>query len=504
MKKRLHFLLPISLFLFVLSSQTSFGGEGKIVLNPLINVNWQGYGNSREAETDERETSTYPGRPGVNLDYETDKAKVHLDNTMNSDLVSNGDDLLPGEPTASDDNYFGHALDLLASKGKIVLKPRINVSWQADSNFWKAETDEREVFTYLVQPGVTFGYETDKSKIHLDYTMNGYLYSDRDTLLPGEEKASDDNYLGHALGLLASTRQFQERLLLGLQENFYLTRDPAQSDVYNDSVLRQKYFINRVEPFAFYEFSDRFTVGVRYRNTIIDYTESLIEDSTENRGLFDLKYHLSDTASLDLDYQIWNKEYSKNTSEYLSNQVMLEFGKQLRIVSFKAAAGYQYRSFDDKELGEIHIIPVSVGIEFATDPEPISPLLPEKQKRSYARLMFARDFNDQAPGEAYFKADRITIDAGHIFLERIPFHFRGYYQKSKYEFWEGLTSSGNRALRNDDTYKLYCSIGYMFRRWFTFSLEPGYEKRNSNILGRSYEDKYIMAQLKFQYDTGGN
>ena len=390
-----------------------------------------------------------------------------------------------------------------AGEGKIVLKPHLNVSWQSDSNFWWAETDEKEVYTYLIQPGVTFGYETDKTKIHLDYTMNGYMYDDQDTLSSGDRKASDDNYLGHTLQLLASTRQFQEKLLAGVREDFYLTRDPGQSDIFSDSVLREKYFINRVEPFAFYDFSDSFTAGVRYRNTLTDYIESYMEDSTENRGLVDFIYHFSETASLGLDYQIWARSYSKNTSEYLSNQGMLTYQQQFRFVSLEAGAGYHYRSFDDEYLGSIDIVPWRLGVEFATDPEPISPLLPEEQKKSYVSLMLAQDFNDQGLHEGYFKADRITLNAGHIFLERIPVHLNGYYQRSKYEFWTGITPSGSREKRDDDTYKVYCSIGYKFLRWFTLSIEPGYEKRNSNIAGRSYEDKTIMAQLEFLYDVGG-
>ena len=96
-----------------------------------------------------------------------------------------------------------------------------------------------------------------------------------------------------------------------------------------------------------------------------------------------------------------------------------------------------------------------------------------------------------------------TLKAGHIFMERIPIEFNGYYQRSDYEFWEGITTSGSTALRDDDTYKVYCKIGYIFMRWFTLSIKPGYEKRNSNMVGRSYEDKTIMAQLEFQYDVGG-
>jgi polysaccharide biosynthesis protein VpsM len=390
-----------------------------------------------------------------------------------------------------------------AGEGKIVLKPHINVSWQSDSNFWWAEEDEKEVYTFLIQPGVTFGYETDKTKIHLDYTLNGYLYSDQDPPSPGIQKASDDNYIGHTLSLDASTRQLDEKLLAGVREDFYLTRDPAQSDTFNDSAVRNKYFINRVEPFAFYDLSDRFTVGVRYRNTITDYTEENLVDSTENRGLADVIYRFSETASLDLGYQVWARDYSKDTSAYLSNQGMLTYQQQFRWVSLEAGAGYQYRSFDEEYLGNISIVPWRLGIEIATDPAPISALLPEEQKKSYAKLMLAQDFNDQAQGERYFKADRLTLDIGHTFLERILVRLNGYYQRSKYEFTEGVTASGSTEKRDDDTYKVYGTVGYKFLRWFTLSIKPGYERRNSNIVGRSYEDKIIMAELEFLYDVGG-
>jgi len=91
---------------------------------------------------------------------------------------------------------------------------------------------------------------------------------------------------------------------------------------------------------------------------------------------------------------------------------MLAYQQQFRFVSLEAAAGYQYRSFDDDYLGSINIVPWRLGVEFATEPEAISPLLPEERKKSYVKLMLAQDFNDQGLGESYFKANRITLDAG--------------------------------------------------------------------------------------------
>lgn len=372
--------------------------------------------------------------------------------------------------------------------GKIVIKPTANVSWQMDSNFWRSQENEREVYSYLVQPGLIFGYETDKSKIHLIYQLDGYVYSDRDTLSPGERKASDDNYIGQRLTLAAST-QIQERLEIGLKEDFYYTRDQAQSDQFNDSVLRAKYYINRVEPFAVYKLSDSFTGEVRYRNTVTNYIDSNFEDSLENRGLFDLAYTLSETSSLDLEYQVWKRSYSKNTSTYLSNEVMIGYDKRFRILSLHAAVGYQHRSFDDETLESISVIPWNVSARLETE------------KSSYVSIEAKQNFNDQGLSEAYYKAERFTLTAGYTFLERIPVEFWGYYQKSKYEFNYRDFSSSSR--RDDDTYRAELKVGYKFLRWFTVSLVPGYQKRDSNEDGLSYVDKTIKAELSFQYDVGG-
>ena len=390
----------------------------------------------------------------------------------------------------------------LGGEGKMVFKPHISASWQDNTNFWRAENKEKEVFTYLVEPGFSFGYKTDKSQIQLDYTLNWYTYSDQDASVPGIRKASDDNYIGHTLNMIAFTRQYQQRLLAVVREDFYLTRDPAESDTFNNSVLREKYYINRVEPFVLYAFTDKITAGLRYRNTITNYTESGWEDSLENRGIADLIYNFSDTSSLTLGYQIWARDYNQDTSDYLSNQILLTFRKQFRRIALEVGGGYQHRSFDESDLDNIDVFPWEVSIEYSTEPIPISPLLPEEKRReTYASFTFSRNFNDQGIGESYFKGTRFTLQAGHVFLKRIYVDFEGYYQRSKYEFWSGITDSGDWARRDDDTYKASCSIGYRFLRWFTLSIEPGYEKRDSNIRGRSYEDKSIMAMLEFRYDT---
>ena len=126
--------------------------------------------------------------------------------------------------------------------------PKLAASWQYDSNYFLANTNERPVFTYLLQPGIDIGIQTAKSSVRLDYTLNAYWYDDRDTVPPLERDASDDDYVGHTADLQMRYQAF-DRLQFGLDDLFLVTRDPAQSDAVSNSILRLKYRLNALTPF---------------------------------------------------------------------------------------------------------------------------------------------------------------------------------------------------------------------------------------------------------------
>ena len=201
---------------------------------------------------------------------------------------------------------------------KFILNPMISASWQVDTNYYRSEHNEREVYTYLVRPGFEFGYETGKSSILLNYTLDAHYYDDKDSISLGEKKISDDNFFGHTANLLVQSQPF-DRLAFRLDDSFIKTRDPGQSDRLSNSVTRDKYFINRVTPQIIYEIDRIFSAGIRYRNTELNYSTNDMEDSTEHRGILDLIYNFTQKASLDLQYQYWDKTYDKGSSDYASN-----------------------------------------------------------------------------------------------------------------------------------------------------------------------------------------
>ena len=367
---------------------------------------------------------------------------------------------------------------------KLTIKPKISASWRVDNNFFLAETLEREVHTYLLAPGIDFGVETAKSHLTLDYTLNDYNYDDKDPVPSGQQAAGEEDYVGHTARLEARYRPL-DRVLLGLDESYYKTRDPAHSDPFSVAIDRNEYSINRLTPSIFYDFGAKFTAGLRYRNTQTDYDIATSEDSTEDRTMFDLIYNLTRLTSLDLEYQRWERDYDLTTSDYTSDQIQLIYRRQFQYFSLEAGGGHHDREFDDPTLKDIDVFTYRIAITGQNPPAP-------EPWRSHITFAAEQNFNAQGIGHTYFEARRFSLDAGHIFEEKIVVGVEGYYQISDYE----------TEPREDKTYDISGSVGYMFTDWLTFSITAGFEDRDSNLQGYDYDNRYYMARLALVYDLG--
>jgi hypothetical protein len=379
------------------------------------------------------------------------------------------------------------------SQGKFTLNPMLSTTLRSDDNFYKAETIEREVNTYLVKPGFELDYETAKSGISLDYSLNAYYYDDKDALMPGLKPADDEDYVGHTAVLDMRTKP-TDRLTMGLTDSYYYTRDPAQSDVFSNSVTRNKYYINRVTPFIFYDLGPKFSMGFRYRHTQTDYSEEVSEGSTENRGMFDVVYSFNRTTSLDLEYQYWNRDY-KVSSDYESGQIRLILRKQYKYFSFEAGAGYHERNFDEPGLENIDVITYRAALIGQNPPEVSMP-------RSYISLVAETNFNDSGVGNKYYEATRYSMKVGRVFMEKFPVDLEAVYQNSDYEKWVGLTPAGTLEIREDDTTSVELKAGYILNDYMVFSVAAGNQERESNIAGRSYDNNYLLGTVDIVFRMG--
>ena len=379
------------------------------------------------------------------------------------------------------------------SQGKFTLKPKVSTTYRIDDNFWKAEAVEREVKTSLIKPGFELGYGTEKTNISLDYTTDIYYYRDKDTLLPGWNLASDEDFVGHT-GTLDIKTKPTDRLTLGLADSYNLTRDPANADRFSNAVTRNEYYINRLTPMLFYNFGAKFGAGLKYRYTRTNYSEDISEGSTENRGIFDLVYNFNKSTSLDLEYQYWARDYTV-TSDYTSNQIKAILRKQYKYFSFEAGGGYHDRSFDDPGLEDITMATWNVGLKGQYPSNASTPT-------SYISLDAESNFNDSGTGDQYYEATRFSINAGHVFKDKVPFDLKASFQNSDYEKVTGLTPAGTIELRDDDTKNIEASLGYIISEYLVLKFITGYEERDSNIAGRNYTNNYLMGRLEFIISLG--
>ncbi|MFH1077070.1 MAG: outer membrane beta-barrel protein [Pseudomonadota bacterium] len=381
------------------------------------------------------------------------------------------------------------------------VKPKLDASYKKDNNFYRSDTEdnagadvqnsEREVTSYLIQPGIMFGAKSSQASIMLNYTLDSYSYDDGD-LIAGEEET--DDYIGHT-GVLQARYRATGRTTLGLDESLNKTRDPGQSDANTNESTPEKYTINRLTPSLSHQITENVSTMFRYQNTETAYSKSTLEDSSEHKGIVDLTYMLNETISLTGEYQYWERDYNMATANYCSQEVDLIMKKQFNYLTAEGGVGYQDREFDTESVNDMDTFTYKVGISGQM------PEAPEKAK-SYMSLFASQNFNDQGIGNSYYTTNKLTLAAGHVFMERVPLNINGSYQNSDYETETGLSSAGITEARDDDTYTFSGDIGYMVLEDLTISVGAGYEERNSNILGRDYNNEFVMAKAAFEHKMG--
>ncbi len=378
------------------------------------------------------------------------------------------------------------------ARGQVVIQPKISIGGQYNSNFWKTEEEEVSAYTYYAGPGVLVGYETQRTQLLIDGTLDLYWYDQQDDTPLGFEDAEELDYVGTSI-LGRINYQATDKINLGLRNELYITRYPARtlnfvnydgrSDGNSNDISRDKYTLNHFEPNIYYEFSERVGLQLKYRNTLTDYEKDL-EDSVENRGSASLFYNLNRDSAIFLDYQIWQRDYDEDSNDYLSNKITLNYQQTYSYWAFRGGAGYHNRSFDDDGLDDIDLPSWQVqvrGQEPDTD---------RRTARSRVLLDFGQELNDDGTGDSYYTATFISLELGYRFYERFVATLKGAYQNSDYEVGE----------RDEDTYQAAARLSYYVLDYVTLGIDVGLENRDSNIPGNDYDDNYVMLTLGIDYD----
>ena len=375
------------------------------------------------------------------------------------------------------------------AEGRFLIKPIIETGFQRDDNFFKSENQTRSVDTWNIKPGISLGYTTGKTLVSMDYYLNYQDYDDQDTPPAGQRSADSFDYTEHKIDFNASTRP-SERLELGLGNVFWKTRDPASADASSDAVDRYKYNMNRFSPWVQYQLADKFGLGLRYTNLMLDYTDDAPgqgEDAVENRGGLTLSYYFNSTTSFDLGYQLWAYDYDKTSVDYDSQQVMAGINHQFNYFTARAEAGYHKREFDRfVPTGDLDAFAWRVSL-IGQNPREAVPV-----PKSSVYLALGSNFNDIGTGDTYYTATRLDARLTYLVLEKINLILKGWYQNSDYEV----------STREDDRWFISGAADYLFQNRFTLGIEAGREERDSNRAGMDFENNFVMLKAGFSYDLG--
>ncbi|MEE9610801.1 MAG: outer membrane beta-barrel protein [Desulfatiglandales bacterium] len=367
----------------------------------------------------------------------------------------------------------------IKARSEVHIKPILLVEEQYSDNFYRAETDEATVWVTRVSPGIDIDMFTERSRLALDYRFSYFWHQDNED----DIDASADDYAGHDFSLFAATLFFT-RLTMGLDEVFFLTREPTSSDRFSQAVERNKYWQNRISPFTIYDLAENGEIKLSYRYEILNYIESRTptEDSKEHRGILTLTYHLNSTNHLDLENQFWTRVYEGASSDYDSYQAKLIYRREFTdYLKGQVGAGYHRREFDNELLEDLDAFAFDASLVGETDITKIS-------------LFLEYNINDFTQGDAYFIAYRANLYLERLFFEAIRTYLGGYYQRSDYEF----------TPREDDTWNIRAGLGYRFlEEMFEISAEDSYTKRDSNETGREYEENQVFLRLIVVYDFAG-
>ncbi|MCP3872995.1 MAG: outer membrane beta-barrel protein [Desulfobacteraceae bacterium] len=375
------------------------------------------------------------------------------------------------------------------ASGRFTIQPIIEIGYQRDSNFNKSDTNTKTVNTYNIKPILQFSYNTDKSSATLNYGLNEIKYDDQDKNSNGNANAETFDYTAHDVKFDAKT-QLTDRLLVGFDVKFNKTRDPTETDINSNETNRFKYTKTDLSPRITYGFSEKFDLDLKYSKQVTDYQDDgpgQGEDSEEDGGSVALNYYFNSKTSFDLDYKIWARDYDRNSTDYTSNQLMLNLNHQLNYFTFTAGAGYQSRDFDQ------NIAFDDIG-RFVWKLAVSGKSTPDTTGISKTSMYFSVDsnLNNSGYGDSYHNSIRFETRFSYLLTEKINCTLGGYFQNADYE-----TSS-----RNDDRYQVRIGADYYFSNYFSFGIEGGKENRHSNQRDLDFSNEYIMLNASFNYKTG--
>jgi hypothetical protein len=307
-------------------------------------------------------------------------------------------------------------------------------------------------------------------------------YADLDSA-PGID-LKDLDYIGHNLRLMAK-RMISDRLKVGVEELFLLSRRPTDVSMVSNQISAAKYYRNWLSPYLEHQLTDRTSLRLKFRFDDLHYLETFTpsdEDSTAYSVDVTLGHELNSRTNVYVDARAMARTYDFS-ADYNAYQAVVGIARKFNPRwRGEISLGAQRKDFDKEIEGVVENSTKMIGMAKIT----------RETNKTLTELAFAHYPADLGTGNSYYSADRVSLD-----------FFYSLYAKTRLAasiFFEGLgydEEENWRGDKRDD--KIYGGdflIQCPLKNWLILSFGYTRIQRDSNLSNSDYNENRVFFSIK--------
>ena len=362
----------------------------------------------------------------------------------------------------------------------------LDVKEEYDDNIFSTAEDRSRGLITSITPGVRVRSSGLRHEASLDYRLRVTRYANVDPA-PGVDLKGLD-YLGHSLSL-GVKRMIADNFKIGIEEQFLLSRRPADMYLATNRISAAEYWRNWFSPYLAYQLSERTALGLRLRLDTLRYRESFTpadEDSASYGGEFTLGHWMNPRTWFFADFRGFSRDYDWSEG-YKANQFLLGVRSSFN-PTFRGefSLGYQKRDFSREIEGMVEDRGEFLGL---------ARLIRETEK-SEVELIYFHHPIDIGEGGAYYTIDRTSLTLFYLLLPTVKVAASLFYERVSYDHERVFTEGGKLEKRSDDLYGGDILLEFNIKKWLYLSLGYTGMGRDSNLWQGDYKKNQVFFSLR--------
>lgn len=382
---------------------------------------------------------------------------------------------------------------------------RISVSEEYDDNINLRSNNKEDDWTTSVTPGLTLTVMMEETEVNLSYDLSFVRY------------ATNDQYdeVRHSLTLSGLKGiPVAEHLTLDLDESFYISEDPVETneDVTSVRRTRDRYYRNTAGGRINYLFGEEDAFYVGFSHIFVGNDDPNVEDSQGYGALAGINYWFDVHHGVGFDYSYRRGEFDE-AEEYDQHVGSATYSYRFSPKT-QANLFYRYDSFDYQGPSEDYVVhSTTLGLShdfteqisgsisggyYVQDPDESDDVdgfsgtvaFTQKSEKSTLTLTGSSGYRQQffeAENLGFSKYYAASATLSHQLLERLSTNLSGFYNKNDYQETE--------SDREDKNWGGRAGFNWLLLRWLSGSLGYEYRQRDSNDAAEDYTDNRVMLTL---------